>query len=517
MQDLLSAYKKSLDRVGTLETAKREVDLAKQALDQAVLRRLRIQSCAKVIEDRVDALVVNYRYFAATYNEIRNQIVSKQLNDHPKDCDDLLNSAKGLWKLTNRENEKILDAQISLNMRDIAREIEREKPTGAKIERNKPIAQANGTGSSDTPSDGGASEVLAGDINSSACILKAFHTEVSPVLSSSIEALESALINPNSFVSDFQIGPYADATQVDWTLQKTITKATVSGVNISKFNSAIDDCVSPSMKPADSKKGDSSAQLPEGTPSTTPLSAPPDFTRLGFLKNASFRPLSVPLSSTPQPVQSGTKKNKSKKKDSSDSNDGKQGSNDSGSQQKPSGTSGDDSSTTTRGRRINFGAERFIVSIGMAGTPLGQQEFGKGIGQPSFDASGNPVSGQPITNIVTLKNDSSYRLSPMAFLNTRVFQRPDWINATYATFGITAKSDAPGVRPEYMLGVSQSFFDRHLLFTVGAYAGQQSKLTAGLKVNQTIPSTAMGDIAVDSHYRFRWALAISWRVPGLSK
>lgn len=93
---------------------------------------------------------------------------------------------------------------------------------------------------------------------------------------------------------------------------------------------------------------------------------------------------------------------------------------------------------------------------GLTGSPLALWEFGKGVGQ-AFDASGNPVSGQTTANIITLKTDHSYRLSPMVFLNTRVYQWSGRAEALYATLGLTAKSDSNGVAPEYLIGLSQSF------------------------------------------------------------
>jgi hypothetical protein len=502
-QSIAQMYKTSRERQLFLELAQvKKNEIAQPATTNGQTDHL--DSCQRVISDRIDTLITNYTYFALTYNDLRNTITKTVIKRHGEDCEHLSERAQALWEMTNRQNEKILDARLSLSLRALAAAAQRK-------------SGKTGSGKGTVPA---GPTPLDTSITASTCLLKALQANVSPALSGSITALEKVLLNPNSFVSSFQIGPYADSTQVDWTLTKTLTQPVISGLSISAFNTAIDDCISPSAKPDNPQKKDGSAQLMNLRPVTAAF-YPSSSSRphQAVLLNASFPIAENPVFlALPQKAKSGAQKSGVKKTGASDS---PASSSDSGSQQTPSGSSGDDSTTTTRGRRINFGAERFIVSIGMAGAALGQSEFGKGLGQPSFDTSGNPLSGlQQITSIVIQKNSSSYRLSPMAFLNTRIFQPASWVNATYATFGITAKSDAPGVRPEYMLGLSQSFADRHLLLTVGAYAGQQSSLGAGLKVNQALPSGSSaptGDLAIDSRYRFKFAAAISWRVPGLSK
>jgi hypothetical protein len=551
---LENEYRLTQERVEKLKTANSELLDAVAVINEQIDRTNAIRACSNSVQQRVDNLVFNYHFFAAAYNEVRNQLVSGKVKG-PDSCKALRENATALWELANAENEKLLSTQINFNLRDVAALIDQEKAKTAKPSDNGSAKAPAGNGSA-TPgtatrarhssTDSGLSteagtkkedpkaneqdrqyalalDAQANSLKGSICILKALHTEVSPVLPDSMATVESVFVNPNAFVSTYQIGPYADPTQVDWTLTKTIIKPVVAGISVAKFNSDIDDCISnSSAKPADStdstkKKDSGSAGLYGTIPFHHPSYRPAALNHLE-LRNASFSPAATPFFDPfvePTPQKSDPK-NSGAKKDSSGAKSGDSSGDNSNPQQNPSGS--DDSSTTTRGKRINFGAERFIVSIGLTGAALGQNEFGKAIGQPLFDASGNPVtSPQPLTTIVIQKNNSTYRLSPMAFLNTRIYQRAEWINATYATFGITAKSDAPGVRPEYMLGLSQSFFERHMLLTLGFYAGQQSSLAGGLKVNQAVPTSLTGDLAINSPYRFRFGAALSWRVPGLSK
>ncbi len=532
----------SLKRSDDLQRAFDQLAEANRLLEQAK-RSAQIRVCTRSIRQRVDDLVYNYHYFATTYNEIRNQLVKTVVTgEKGASCEELRGRAIALWELANAENEKILQAQVNFNLRDLSAFLDGEKaaiaqedantsnkdssPT-ATLKRDKrrqsPSQPQAGSDTGSKPAKGSddnskndprlaALQSQANGVKTSICILKAMHTEVAPVLPDGMAAIESVLTNPHSFISAFQIGPYADATQVDWTLTRTVLKPVVGGISVAKFNSDIDDCISTSSpKPGGDtttpkKSGDSSTSLRE---EQTRPAAMPAMTG-GRVTDVSFRlPMQNMLSTVQQKSDS---KQSGSKKDSS----GGDSSNTDSSSQSPG--SSDDSNRTTRGKRINFGSERFIVSIGLTGAAFSQQEFGKAIGEPQFDTSGNALMPpQAVTTVVVQKNDSSFRLSPMAFLNTRIYQPTGWVNATYATFGITAKSDSPGVRPEYMLGASQSFWERHVLLTLGVYMGQQSTLAGGLKVNQALPSNLTNDLPLNSPYRFRFGAALSWRVPGLSK
>ncbi|MFL6387556.1 MAG: hypothetical protein ACJ71U_08725 [Terriglobales bacterium] len=529
---------------------KREYDLKKKASDELKIANDRLNdalsliqkqinknnSCTDVVRQRVDNLVLNYRYFASTYNDIRNQVVSANGKDNPHYCANLLNNANGLWEILNRENEKILDTQLGLNLRDAAALLTLQKPLDMKGSAGNTSAQAE---AGNSPSGRQAEPPVpanlgAGAITSSTCFMKALHTQVSPVLSSSIAALELALVNPNSLVSSFQVGPFADPTQVDWALTRTIIKPSISGISLAAFNTAIDDCINPppakpdTQKPKDNSSnlfGDGSTLLPTRYAVPGPQA---------HLQSASFHfdGLGTHLPRFPAfaaASQKSGKKSSSKPdsgKNSADSGNADQSSSDSNSSQKTGGSSNDESTVTTRGKRINFGKERFIVSIGAVWAHLSQQNIGTGLGIPQFDASGNPPPAPspsasptptPATTIITQTNHSSFRISPMAFLNTRLFDWNRWNEPFYFTFGITAKSSDAGVKPEYLLGFSQSFAERHLFITGGVYLGQQTSLAGNLKINQQVPSGFTGSPPVNSVYGPGFTFGVSWRVPGLAK
>lgn len=541
-KSVLAEYQSYKEALQPLASAR---DQLKQAQNIIQSRKEKIASCSRTIQQRVDTLVLNYRYFASTYNEVRNQLVSSRQKNSPAYCANFLNNATGLWELLTRENEKILNAQIDLNLRDAISVTTPQKQARTKstVRTSAMNAQAGSTGNptgdspaNDPSSDGGANN---DGIKSSVCFMKALHAQVSPALSGNIAVLETVLANPDSLVSSFQIGPYADPTQVDWTLTRTVIKPSISGISISEFNSAIDDCINPPpAKPDTSSSKDVSANL---TGSGIALShsrrtaAPPQ----PHLRNASFNPgdfvVAYPLSPEFAVSSSGSQKSAKKTGSKSDSptsastSGGDKSSNDKSSDNKSSAqtsSSGDDSGVTTRGRRINFGKERFIVSIGAVWAHLSQQNIGTGLGIPQFDASGNPPppppppatpTPTPATTIITQTNHSSFRISPMAFLNTRLFDWNRWNEPLYFTFGITAKSSDTGVKPEYLLGFSQSLAERHLFVTGGVYIGQQTSLAGNLKINQQVPAGFTGSPPVNSVYSPGFTLGLSWRVPGLAK
>jgi len=465
---------------------------AATALQQPTGAATKVDQCVARVASRVDNLVTNYGFFAQEYNRERNYLLSGM----PK-CAELSQIATDLWSLISYEQAKILDPRIDLNLRDAM----------AAVNASMPAVDPASKGKTASPDR----TLLTADLKSltaGLCTLKAMRTQIAPILNAATASIESVLINPNAFRSEILIGPYADATQVDWTLQRTMTQSPVKPTDSAAFNSALDDCLSKGdgeqqkQSPQQSKPGTQSSQDQQpGRTLQNPTGA--SLAKASFSLASPFGP-----DGEDDAQQSGSKKKPGK------SASGQDGSSQEG-QQSPSAQPGD-SSTTTRGRRINFGSERFIVSAGLTGSPLALREVGKGIGQ-AFDANGNPVAGQTTANIIRLKTDQSYRLSPMLFLNTRVHQWSGKAEALYATLGLTAKSDSNGVSPEYLVGLSQSLVQRHLLLTAGAYAGRQQKLTGGLFVNEALPSNVTGDVPTQSNYAFSMGFSISWRIPGLAK
>ncbi len=477
--------------VSLLNARMNDLKSVNEALEETTARANEVDACVSGLTNRIDNLVRNYGFFAQEYNRERNALLSGA----PR-CEDISNTATDLWKLISAEQAKIVDARMDLNLRDAM-----AAANGALANTPSPDASKH-----EPPSP--ARNTLNADLKSltgAFCTLKAMRKEIAPVLNANAASIESVLINPNAFHSEVLIGPYADATQFDWTLQKTMTQSPVKSVDTASFNAAVDDCLS--------KGGDGDSTPEKQTPKSpkNPKTGGSDNSETqlrpqSLLINASFSAFSqIDTDAQDDSTQISAKKQKGKPTGEGNSAQIPK------DQQSPS-----DSSTTTRGRRIDFGSERFIVSGGLTGSPLSLREFAKGVGQ-AFDASGKSITGQATANIITLKTDQSYRLSPMIFLNSRLHQWGGRAEALYATFGITAKSDSNGTAPEYMIGLSQSFLQRHLLLSAGAYAGRQQKLTGGLYLNEAIPPTLTGDIPTQSNYKFSAGFSISWRIPGLAK
>ena len=449
--------------------------------------------CGRILQNRIDNLVINYRFFAGAYNDLRSQIINRSMRD-ADDCFDLLDGATTLWTLANMENGKLLDDQIVLNLRDV-------------------IASNNLAASEES----GSAKKASADANAltgSECVLEALHTTISPALSANMTFLESVLTNPSSFISSVQIGPYSDRTQVDWTLTRTfLQNPALSGATVADFSAAIDKC-------ALSKNGDVKAQSTAQEHATFAAGVRTRHEPSHSLfHNAAFRMTnSKPLALVSYRTETATEAQQNQPAPAAQAQASP------ASQPAPS----NQTKVTLQNSRINFGKERFIVSIGAVWAHLSQQSIGTGLGIPTLDASGNPFptpspspSPSPtppaITTIITQTDHSKFRISPMAFLNTRIFDWKRWNEPLYFTFGITAKSSDSGVKPEYLLGFSQAILDRRFFITGGAYIGQQSYLGGNLKFNQQVPSGLTGNPTINSVYGAGFSIGMSWRVPGLAK
>ena len=338
-----------------------------------------VHSCVSHLSDRVDNLVTNYAYFARAYNRERTYLLSDD-----RSCRQLAGTAVGLWRLISYEQSEILDAHLDLGLRDGLAAVAAGTPPVDPKQKDQPPTSDQKLMSADSKR-----------LTASFCTLKAIRKEIAPVLNAAASGLEKVLINPNAFRSEILIGPYSDATQFDWTLQKTMTQPPINPIDTAAFNAALDDCLSKggdeTTTPEKNPKNPKNPKTPKPGASDNTEAAP---NRSAFLVNASFSIQSESADSTQNDTEpSSTKKKKTKSTADDSSGDKQKG------QQSPT-----DSSTTTRGRRINFGSERFIVSAGLTGSPLALHEFGKGVGQ-ALDTSGKPIPGQAMANIITLKTD----------------------------------------------------------------------------------------------------------------
>ena len=128
-----------------------------------------------------------------------------------------------------------------------------------------------------------------------------------------------------------------------------------------------------------------------------------------------------------------------------------------------------------------------MLSAGLVYSPLPRRTFTavKGF---VLDAQGNPT-GNGDANVVGFDQNSSRRLFPMVFLNSRVL---DYERASlYFSVGVTGKHD-DNLDLEYLIGPSVSLLNDRALFTFGAYGGLTQNLVDNVKVGDAIPD-AIGD------------------------
>jgi hypothetical protein len=120
------------------------------------------------------------------------------------------------------------------------------------------------------------------------------------------------------------------------------------------------------------------------------------------------------------------------------------------------------------------------------------------------DRQGNLTNGHTLTRIVGLTSSSSYRLSPLAMLHSRLtnFGAHDF----YFTAGITGKKTKDDLDVEYLLGGSTNIFQRKLFLTFGTFIGKQRVLSGDFFEGQGL-KTSQG---VTTHGRYIWKPAIAF-------
>jgi hypothetical protein len=136
---------------------------------------------------------------------------------------------------------------------------------------------------------------------------------------------------------------------------------------------------------------------------------------------------------------------------------------------------------------VQLGRPRLMLSGGLVYSPLARRTF-KPVKGFVLDAQGNPT-GNGDANVVGFNQNSSRRLFPMLFLNSRLWDYEQ--GSVFFSFGITGKKD-DNVDLEYLFGPSFSFLNDRALFTVGAYGGMTQNLVNGVRVGDAIPSS-LGD------------------------
>ncbi|HEX2270509.1 MAG TPA: hypothetical protein VHH35_13275 [Pyrinomonadaceae bacterium] len=136
---------------------------------------------------------------------------------------------------------------------------------------------------------------------------------------------------------------------------------------------------------------------------------------------------------------------------------------------------------------IQLSRPRLLLSGGLVYSPLARRTF-KPVKGFVLDAQGNPT-GNGDANVVGFDQNSSRRLFPMLFLNSRVLDYGQ--GSVFLSFGITGKRD-DNVDLEYLFGPSFSFLNDRALFTFGAYGGLTQNLVDEVRVGDEIPDS-LGD------------------------
>lgn len=156
----------------------------------------------------------------------------------------------------------------------------------------------------------------------------------------------------------------------------------------------------------------------------------------------------------------------------------------SGSGDKPAGAA---SLTADVNETVQLGRPRFMLSGGMVYSPLPRRTF-KPVKGFVLDAQGNPTGNGDAT-VVGFDQNSSRRLFPMLFLNSRVLDYEK--GSLFFSLGITGKHD-DNIDLEYLVGPSVSFLNDRALFTFGAYGGLTQNLVSDVQIGAALPDS-LGD------------------------
>jgi hypothetical protein len=156
---------------------------------------------------------------------------------------------------------------------------------------------------------------------------------------------------------------------------------------------------------------------------------------------------------------------------------------------------------------IKLGGIPFSLALGLAYTSLEQRTYSPIVGY-ARDRQGNLTNGQTLTRIVGLSSSSSYRLSPLAMLHTRLtdFGSHDF----YFTTGISGKKTDNTFDVEYLLGGSMNVYRRKVFLTLGTYIGKQQTL-GGNSFEGSILGTTQ-PVSTVNRYVWKPAFAFSYDI-----
>jgi hypothetical protein len=161
---------------------------------------------------------------------------------------------------------------------------------------------------------------------------------------------------------------------------------------------------------------------------------------------------------------------------------------------------------------IHIGSIPFNLSVGLAYTSLEQRTYDPIVGF-ARDRQGNLTNGQTLTRIVGLTSSSSYRITPLAMLHSRLtnFGSHDF----YFSSGITGKKTDQSLDIEYLLGGSVNLYQRKIFVTFGTFIGKQQQLGGGFFEGAQLGKG--DDVTIQNRYVWKPAIAFSYDISRIIK
>ena len=450
-----------------------------------------VQACLGQIATHLRDVEQDYRNFLAQYAAMK-----AKLEDDSEECGTKVTDAQTLWK-------QALPLTASTKLRAVSQDV---TTLLAEIDQRVALAVASEYAKSDLTKSQTASLLAAKDaLKIQYCITQKTQNLISQNIGLRVvDPLSAILGNNESFVyTTPPLGPYQQPTSVDWVVQSTtIQSGTDKSQSLSDASDLAQDpfqaCFTQSepQKPPPEKPTQEPPETP-GQPnpassqaihSWTPINVshdgsgfvwPQSGTADGANQQKVKKPKQPPSPATPEPTPQQSKTPEA---------------------------------TQIGHGTLTYGGPRFVVSAGIFGVALRQQEFQKAIGQ-ALDSSGHPIQGQSAVNTIQYKTNSFARISPMILAHARLYSYSGSDKAIWGTVGVTGKPDNQGTSPEYLFGISQGFWDNWVFLTGGLYVGMKQSLTPGLYVGQAVPSSLTGDIPVQKNYKAGFGFGVSFRIP----
>jgi hypothetical protein len=289
-------------------------------------------------------------------------------------------------------------------------------------------------------------------------------------LASMMSAIEFVQRHPETLAKQLVIGDY----DINATVAIDVQHAPRGEDKISIVDG---DCKQEEKPPAKTEK--TSLQNDQQLPLPQQANHNSMMARANFIRQVSFKPLSVNLLRTEDKKDTGNSSGSVSGNMSGDSSSG----------------GGSNNSTA----ELEFGSSVFSVSGGIGISPLKKREF-----QPV------PMSGEMSTSknmMVGFKENSNVRVLPMLLLNIRETEN----GFLHGTIGITAKRDNDSIDVEYLLGQSVRFYQRKIFLTVGAYIGRQQTLAGDLKVGSALPE-GITAVPIRKKFEAHIGFALSFKI-----